>query len=108
MFTEEEILTIVGRIVDRVNPSKVYLFGSYAKGKATIKSDLDLLVVKDSNLPSNRRVADIKPLLSGYVIPVNVMVYTPSEIENQMKDEYSFVYSVLSSAREVYPIENGL
>ena len=102
MFTEEEIIEIANKIVQVINPSKVFLFGSYAKKTATIKSDLDLLVVMESKLPSQKRVANIKSLISGYAIPVNVVVYTPSEIEAQRENKYSFISSVLSSSREIY------
>jgi predicted nucleotidyltransferase len=102
MFTEEEIIEIVYRIVRLVKPSKVFLFGSYVKKSATINSDLDLLIVMESKLPRQKRAASIKSLISGYAIPVNVIVYTPSEIEAQRKNKYSFISSVLSFAKELY------
>ena len=46
MLTPNEIDNLVQRIVGRIQPQKVMIFGSYAKGTATIKSDLDLLVIK--------------------------------------------------------------
>ena len=47
MLTPIEIDTLVGRIVARIQPKQVIIFGSYAKGTATIKSDLDIFVIKE-------------------------------------------------------------
>ena len=39
----------VGLIVDRLAPDQIILFGSGARGQMTGKSDLDLLVIKESD-----------------------------------------------------------
>ena len=47
MDTENLLTTIVSRIMP-LNPAKIILFGSHAKGTATSESDIDLLVVLDN------------------------------------------------------------
>ncbi len=37
-------------IVDLYDPDKIMLFGSCAKGSATLDSDIDLLIVKDTDI----------------------------------------------------------
>ena len=44
---KEYIQTLTSAIVEKINPEKVILFGSYAYGNPTIKSDIDLLVIMD-------------------------------------------------------------
>ena len=51
MITQKQIEKILKIIVDKYKPDKVILFGSYACDHPSKDSDLDLLVVKDSNLP---------------------------------------------------------
>ncbi len=46
MLTSDEITEIVARVAARLRPQKVILFGSYAKGAATARSDLDLFVIQ--------------------------------------------------------------
>ena len=56
----EYINTITKAIVERVNPEKVILFGSYAYGTPSKESDIDILVIlKDSSLPRYKRSGDL-------------------------------------------------
>lgn len=47
MLLQEDIIKICSGIFSDYNISYCYLFGSYAKGKATEKSDIDLLISND-------------------------------------------------------------
>ena len=102
MLKEEEIKKLVDKIVNRIRPDKVIVFGSYAKGIATNRSDLDLFIIKDTHLPMSKRNEDIRPLLSNLLIGVDVHVYTPEEVEEYGSEEYSFVHSVLKTGKVVY------
>ena len=102
MLTPNEIDNLVQRIVGRIQPQKVMIFGSYAKRTATIKSDLDLLVIKETELPMANRADELKPMLSHALIPVDVHIYTPEEVEEYGKEQYSFVNSILKSAKTVF------
>ena len=42
---ETEIGKIKDRIIQTLSPEKVYLFGSFAEGRATEESDIDIYVV---------------------------------------------------------------
>lgn len=44
IYTLEEIKAIITPIAQRYNMKEVYLFGSYARGEATEKSDIDLVM----------------------------------------------------------------
>lgn len=44
IYTIEEIKTIVTPIAEKYSFKEVYLFGSYARGEATEKSDIDLVI----------------------------------------------------------------
>jgi len=102
MLKEEEIQKLVDKIVNRIQPEKVIVFGSYAKGKATNKSDLDLFVIKDTQLPSSERDQEIRPFLSNLIINVDVHVYTSEEVEEYGTEEYSFVHSVMKTGKVMY------
>jgi predicted nucleotidyltransferase len=102
MLTKTEIDTLIARIVARIQPQKVILFGSYAKGTATIKSDLDIFIIKETELPAANRADVLRHILSNTLIPVDVHIYTPEEVEDYGEEPFSFVNSVLKSGKTVF------
>lgn len=106
-LTDEEITTIVSRIVLVARPDRVLVFGSYAKGRATARSDLDLLVVLPTNAPAPLDPADFDPYLGGWVVPIDVHVVTVEELEEYGKERHHFLHSVLRSGRMVYRADGG-
>jgi uncharacterized protein len=102
MLTAKEIDRLIHRIVALIQPQKVIIFGSYAKGTATIKSDLDIFVITETNLPMALRADDLKPMLSQSLIPVDVHIYTPEEFQEYAREPLSFVQSVLKSGKTVF------
>lgn len=44
IYTLDEIKAIVVPIAEKYNVAQIYLFGSYARGEATEKSDIDLVM----------------------------------------------------------------
>lgn len=46
--TMNDIQNVVKRLVVAVNPRKIILFGSYARGEETPDSDIDFMVIEDS------------------------------------------------------------
>lgn len=107
MLTYAEISTLVDRIVERIDPDKVIVFGSYAKGTATAKSDLDLLVIKDTGLPTRLRSMPLLPIVADVLVHVDVHVYTPEEVKEYGKERYSFLESVLRTGLLVHPKDGG-
>ena len=93
---------VVSRIVRAVDPERIVLFGSHARGSGRPNSDLDLLVVMDSPLPRHRRVIPILKALAGVMIPKDVVAYTPAEIEEWQGVPESFITSILTEGRTLY------
>ncbi|MCS6951165.1 MAG: nucleotidyltransferase domain-containing protein, partial [bacterium] len=54
---------IVKKLVESYAPQKIILFGSYASGRAREDSDIDLLIVKDTQQPHLDRWREVKRLL---------------------------------------------
>jgi predicted nucleotidyltransferase len=105
MLTSDEITEIVARVAARLRPQKVILFGSYAKGAATARSDLDLFVIQQTPLPPERRASSVTPLLATVPVRVDIHIYTPEEVESDAREPFSFVNSVLVSGRTMYEQE---
>ena len=54
--TDQLLAEVIRRILTIGTPLKILLFGSHAKGTARPDSDLDLLIIEESDLPRYRRV----------------------------------------------------
>jgi len=76
---------VVDRLVARLHPSRIYLFGSRARGDATPDSGCDiLLVVPDSTTPAHRREMDACDALWGIAAGIDVLVGSESEFQRRL------------------------
>jgi len=83
---EALIQEITQTIADAVNPQKIILFGSYARGMADLNSDLDLLIVTNQSFVAghSRRheMARLWRLLARFAIPKDILIYSRDEVEH--------------------------
>jgi predicted nucleotidyltransferase len=80
----------VKKIAETLKPEKIILFGSYAYGNPTPDSDVDLLVVMETNAVQKDRYLAVSRLLRPRQFPIDVIVKTPKEIEGALKDKGNF------------------
>jgi predicted nucleotidyltransferase len=102
LIDSNTIAYIVHRIATNTNPDKIFLFGSYATGKANEDSDIDLLIIKDTAEPRHKRSIEIQRLLKGSKLPVDILVYTNDEFEREKSIHSSFVNSAIQEAKLLY------
>ncbi len=106
MITIAQINDIVTRIATRFNPDKIILFGSYAVGNQNADSDLDLLVIQETDLPRQKRSFDIQKALIGSKIPMDIIVYTKKEFEQEQNVKFSFLNSAIKTSKLLYERKN--
>ena len=99
--SEETLREIVQRIAEAVQPEKVILFGSAARGEMGPDSDVDLLVVKPC---ANRRetATAIYRNLRGVGAPIDIVVVTPEDIERDRNTIGYIIRPALREGRVVY------
>jgi len=81
----KEIKQYVIRLKRALNPEKIVLFGSFARGDATKWSDIDLLVVADfPKINSNKRFDILYDLHEGLIKEHDIHAYgvTPQEFKS--------------------------
>jgi predicted nucleotidyltransferase len=103
--TESDFQWIVERIVALHDSDKIFLFGSYALGTARDESDIDLLIVAPSRLPRLHRGKAVVAALSKFPCRFDLLFFTPQELEEQLRDPYSFEARNLAYARLLYSRE---
>lgn len=72
---------IIRAVADRFAPEKIILFGSYASDHPTPDSDLDLLVVMESDQPRRHRAAAMQLMFRPMPCSIDFLVFTPAEVE---------------------------
>lgn len=92
------------KIVNIIQPERIILFGSYAKGTYSEDSDLDLLVViKESNEPRYKRARKIRKTIWGLVnVPKDILVYTEEELDRWKDVPMSFVSNIITEGKLIY------
>ncbi|MCX8066972.1 MAG: nucleotidyltransferase domain-containing protein, partial [Anaerolineae bacterium] len=91
----ESLPQVVEKLVREVNPEKIILFGSYAVGEPTPDSDVDLLIIWDTDKPRRERVVTISLLLYPRPFPVDIIVKTPRELEEELPHNF-FLREILA------------
>ena len=102
MITQEKIDEIVSRIVTANNPDKIILFGSYANGNPTSASDIDLLVIKETDEVNYLRSVEMYQSIKGVMVPVDILVYTNKEFEEGKNEKYNFLNSAVKNSKILY------
>lgn len=93
---------ITRRILRVIRPRKIILFGSRARGKTRPESDWDILVVADSRRPRYQRSPPLYGALSGLRQPIDILVYTPKEIEEWRHVKSAFITTAVREGKILY------
>ena len=100
--TDQLLIEVVGRILTIGCPIKIVLFGSHAKGRARPDSDLDLLIIEESDLPRYRRSGRYRRVLCGVFPAKDIVVWTPQEVDEWKAVPNAFISTVLAEGKLLY------
>ncbi|MFQ5806678.1 MAG: nucleotidyltransferase domain-containing protein [Phycisphaerae bacterium] len=93
---------IIRRIVAAIDPDRIILFGSRARGAAHAESDYDLLVIKATSERTLKLEQAAYRALVGILGPVDILVETPERLE-RLKDSPGLVFhDALAQGRLIY------
>jgi predicted nucleotidyltransferase len=98
------ILKMVEKIKREYKPEKIILFGSYAYGKPTIHSDIDIMVIKRTNKKRIHRCVDVRRIVydPNRGIPFSPLVFTPGEIQKRISLGDQFIREILQKGKVLY------
>ena len=92
---------VVSQIVEKFRPIKIVLFGSYAYGKPTPLSDVDMLIVMDSPLKERELSMSIRRTIE-YHFGLDLIVKTPSSLLRRIDMGDFFLKEILQRGRVLY------
>jgi len=102
MIDRTIIKSIANTIATNVKPRKIVLFGSYVNGKPTEDSDLDIIVIQETDQPMYKRARRIHSLFNPYPCPMDILVYTPEEVEYWKDTPAAFLTRALREGKVLY------
>ena len=93
---------VVKRTVKAVQPLRIILFGSAARGTMGQDSDLDLLVVVPDGVHRRRTAQAVYKSLRGIGFAKDVVVVTESDIQEYGDNPSLIIYPALRQGKELY------
>jgi predicted nucleotidyltransferase len=108
MEASQDVRGVLDRIIRTLateyKPHRVILYGSQVDGTPDPVSDIDLLIVKDSQLSPYRRAVEVRRLLRDPQrrIPVDLIVITPAELEERLHRGDQFLQMIISQGKVLY------
>ena len=97
----EELTQFIARLAEDPRCQRAILFGSLGSGEVHETSDIDLIIIQETNLPFWQRMREMRRRLAPRVA-TDLLVYTPGEFEQLCRERPFFRDEVLARGRVVY------
>ena len=101
MVRRTEIGRYVAALAREFSPRQVVLFGSYANGRATPDSDVDLLVIMDRVSDGAEQAIEMRRRIPR-AFPLDLLVLSKREASRRIAQKDSFFTSVLRDGKTLY------
>ena len=99
--TAERLEKYEADIVKKLCPSKIILFGSFARGDFNEGSDIDLAVIGDWRESFLDRIKVLLEM-NKYHLPVEPIGYTEQEFKTMQEDGNPFILEMIETGKVVY------
>ena len=93
---------LVARICRVVEPKRIVLFGSSARGTAGPESDLDVLVIVRDGLHRRRTAQKIYGQMIGLGKPVDIVVVTEEDVRKYADCHAAVICPALKKGKDLY------
>jgi len=100
-ISDEVITQLVREIALKFKPLKIILFGSYAYGFPRPESDVDLLIVMDTDLRPMQQAQQIRQYLNP-LFGVDLIVYSPEVLAKRLEWGDAFLQEIVTRGKTLY------
>jgi len=104
-ITQRTISSFARQVARQFNPQKIILFGSYAYGKPTEDSDVDILVVMPFKGRNPEKATEIW-MATKPRFPIDIMVRKPAELKKRLKMGDFFLREITEKGKVLYESNN--
>ncbi len=101
MIAIKKIKEFGRRIGEQFHAERVILFGSYAQGKVSVDSDVDLLVIGPFKGRGVDKSVEIRMKLRPQ-FPVDILIKTPEKVHERLKMGDQFIREILEEGKVLY------
>ena len=105
MVTRRQIRAYAAEIAREFRPRRIILFGSYAYGKPTRDSDVDLLVIMPLKGRGVTKAIEIS-LKAPAPFACDLLVRSPQKIRQRLAWGDCFIQEVLSKGKILYEVDH--
>lgn len=98
---QKNIKKISNKLARKYKPEKIFLFGSWAWGKPTKDSDIDLLIIKKTREEFLKRQLRVRKIINGE-FPVDLIVKTPEEMQKRIELGDFFYEDIVKKGKLIY------
>lgn len=101
---EQAIQQIVRRLIERYQPKQIILYGSLVEGAPDQDSDIDMLIIKETDDAPLQRRLYVRQLVADpdRRIPFSPLVITPDELEYRLDMGDHFYQEILQQGKVLY------
>jgi predicted nucleotidyltransferase len=100
-ISQRAISAFARQVARQFNPHKIILFGSYAYGKPTEDSDVDILVVMPFKGRNPEKATEIW-MATKPRFPIDIMVRKPAELNKRLKMGDFFLREITEKGKVLY------
>ncbi|MEN7972892.1 MAG: nucleotidyltransferase domain-containing protein [Verrucomicrobiota bacterium] len=101
MVQRSEIIEYANEVARQFKPERVILFGSFAEGKASEDSDVDLFVEMNHTQSSLQQALAIRKAIKRS-FPLDLVVRTPREIKKRLQQNDFFLKTIMDNGQVLY------
>jgi predicted nucleotidyltransferase len=83
-------------------PQRIIVFGSFARGDTHEGSDLDLIVIKETDERFFDRIGRVRDICADLRVDVRPFVYTPDELRQMLAAGSAFLETALEEGVVAY------
>ncbi|MGH7177161.1 MAG: nucleotidyltransferase domain-containing protein [Tepidisphaeraceae bacterium] len=105
MVDARDIIALSDAIARQFSPQRIVLFGSYARGDASVDSDVDLLVIMPHRRPSHHQATRIR-LATDVKFPLDLIVRRPQDIPRRIAQNDFFLREVMEKGIVLYAADD--
>ena len=100
-ISQRTISSFARQVARQFNPQKIILFGSYAYGKPTEDSDVDMLVIMPFKGRGAQKATEILLAIDPH-FPIDLLVRTPEQIRTRIKLGDFFIREITQKGKVLY------